>query len=183
MQLCEVQHAKLPCPSLSLGVFSNLCPLIWWCHPTMSSSVVPFSSCPQYFPASESFPKSQLFVSGGQNIGASASVSILPMNSQSWIPLGLSGLISLLFKGLSGVVSSTTTQNNQNSSVLSLLYGPPLTFEHDYWKNHNFDHTDLCWQSDLSDVSDGLDLYIPDDQWCWTPFCILFYVFFGKVSI
>ena len=96
-----MQHARLPCPSSAPGACSNSCPLSWGCHPTISSSVVPFSSCPQSFPASGSFPTSWLFASGGQRIGASASV--LPMNIQGWFPLGLTGLISLLFKGLSRV--------------------------------------------------------------------------------
>ena len=100
-----LQHARLPCPSPSPRVCSNSCPLSQWCHPTMSSSVVPFSSCPQYFPASRSFPMSWLFASDGQSAGASASASVLPMNIQGWFPLGLTGLISLLSKGLSGVFS------------------------------------------------------------------------------
>ena len=98
-------HARLPFPSLSPGVSSNPCPLTQWCHPTVTSCVAPISSCPEYFSASRSFPIRQLFPSGGQSIGASASV--LPMNIQDWLPLGLTGLISLLSKGLSGVFSST----------------------------------------------------------------------------
>ena len=94
-----LQHTRLPCPSLSPKVCSNSCPLGWWCHPTVSSSVTVFSSCPQSFPASESFPTSQLFTWGGQSIGASASASVLPMNIQGWFPLGLTGWISLLSKG------------------------------------------------------------------------------------
>ena len=89
-----LQHIRLPCPSLSPGVSSDSCPLTWWCHPTTSSSVAPFSSCPQSFTASRSFPVSWLFSSGGQSIGASASASALPMNIQGWFPLGLTGLIS-----------------------------------------------------------------------------------------
>ena len=100
-----LQHARLPCPSLSPRVFSNSRPLSQWCHPTISSSVVPFSSCLQSFPASESFPMSNPSASDGQSIGASASV--LPMNIQGWFPLGLTGLISLQFNGLSRVFSST----------------------------------------------------------------------------
>ena len=90
-----LQHARLPCPSPTPGIYSNSCPLIQWCHPTISSCVVPFSSCLQSFPASGSFLLSRLFTSGGQNIGVSASASVLPMNSQSWFPLGVTGLISL----------------------------------------------------------------------------------------
>ena len=103
-----LQHARLPCPSSTPGVYSNSLSLSWWCHPTISSSVVPFPSHLQSFPASGSFPMSQLFTSGGQRIGASASASVLPMNIQGWFPLGLTGLISLLSKGLSGVFSGTT---------------------------------------------------------------------------
>ena len=91
-----LQHARLPCPSPSPRACSNSCPLSWWFHPAISSSVVPFSSCPQSFPAPGSFPMSQLSASGGQSIGASALTSVLPMNVQGWFPLGLTGLISLL---------------------------------------------------------------------------------------
>ena len=106
-----LQHARLPCPLPSPGACSNSCPLSLWCHPTISSSVIPFSSCPQSFPASGSFLMSWLFVSGGQSIGASASV--LPMNIQDWFPLGLTGLISLQSKRLSRVFSNTTVQKHQ----------------------------------------------------------------------
>ena len=104
-----LQHDRLPCPSPSPGVCSNSCPLSQWCHPTISSSVVPFS-CPQSFPASGSFPMSRLFQSGAQSIGVSASASVLLMNTQGWFPLGLTGLISLLSKGLSRVFSSPTVR-------------------------------------------------------------------------
>ena len=99
-----LQHARLPCPSPTPGVYSNSCPLSRWCHLTISSSVVPFSSCLQSFPASGSFPMCQLFASGGQSIAVSASASVLPMYSQCWFPLGLTSLISLQSKGLSRVV-------------------------------------------------------------------------------
>ena len=91
----ESQHARHPCPSPTPGVHSNSCPSSWWCHPAISSSVVPFSSCPQSLPASGSFPMSQLFASGGQSIGVSDSASVLPMNTQDWPPLGWTGWISL----------------------------------------------------------------------------------------
>ena len=103
------------CPSPAPTVYSNSCPLSWWCHPAISSSVVPFSSCPQSFPASGSFQMSQLFTSGGQSIGVSASASVLPMNIQDWSPLGWTGWISLLFKGLLRVFSNTTVQKHQFS--------------------------------------------------------------------
>ena len=108
-----LQHTRLPCPSLSPGVCSNSCPLSWWCHPTISSSVFPFSSCPQSFPTSGSFPLSQLFASGGQSIGVSASTSALPMNTQDWSPLGWTCWISSQSKGLSRVFSNTTVQKHQ----------------------------------------------------------------------
>ena len=133
-----LQHARPSCPLSTPGACSNSCPLSPWCHPTISSLVVPFSSCLQSFPASGSFPKSQIFTSGGQSIGASASASVLPMNIQNWFPLGWTGWISLLSKGLSRVFSNTTVKSI-NSLALSFLYGPTLTSIHDYWKNHSFD--------------------------------------------
>ena len=108
-----LQHARLPCPSPTPGVYSNSCPLTWWCRPTISSSVVPFSSCLQSFPVSGSFQMGQLFASDGQSIGVSASTSILPMNIQDWFPLGWTGWISLQSKGLSRVFSNTTAQKHQ----------------------------------------------------------------------
>ena len=107
------QHARLPCPSLSPGACSHSCPLFQWCYPTISFSVAPFSSCPQSFPASESFPMSWLFESGSQIIGDSVSASVLPVNIQGWFLLGLTGLISLQSKGLSRVFSSTAIQKHQ----------------------------------------------------------------------
>ena len=107
-----LQHAKLPCPSLSPRVCSNACPLSWWCHPTISSSVTLFS-CPQSFPASRSFSMNWLLASGGQTIGASASASVLPVNIQTWFPLGLTGLISLLSKGLSRIFFRTAVQKHE----------------------------------------------------------------------
>jgi len=108
----EPQHARPPCPSPTPGIYSNPCPLSWWCHPIISSSVIPFS-CPQSFPASGSFQMSQLFTSGGQSIGVSASTSVLPMNTQDWYPLIWTGWISLQSKGLSRVFSNTTVQKHQ----------------------------------------------------------------------
>ena len=115
-----LQHARPPCPSPIPGVHPNPCPLSQWCHPTISSSVIPFSSCRQSFPASWSFPMSQLFTSGGQSIGVSASTSVLPMNTQDWSPLGWTGWISLQSKGLSRVFSNTTVQKHQFCAQLSL---------------------------------------------------------------
>ena len=129
-----LQHARLPCPSPTPRAWSNSCPLSWWCHPTISSSVVPFSSCLQSFPASGSFPVSQFFTSGGQSIGASASASIVPLNIQDWYPLWLTGWISSQSKGLSRIFSNTTVQKHR-----SFLYSLTLTSIHDYWKNYNFD--------------------------------------------
>ena len=108
----ELQHARPPCPSSTPGVYSNSCPLNRWCHPAISSSVVPFSSCPQSLPASGSFPMSQLFPWGGESIGVSALASLLPMNTQDWSPLGWTGWISLQSKGLSRVLSNTTVQKH-----------------------------------------------------------------------
>ena len=108
-----LQHARLPCPSPTPGAYSNSCPSHRWCHPTISSSVVPFSSCLQSCPASGSLPTSRFFTSGGQNIGASASASVLPMNIQDWFPLGWTGWISLQSQGLSRVFSNTTVQKHQ----------------------------------------------------------------------
>ena len=108
-----LQHARPPCPLLCPRVCSNSCPLNQWCHPTILSSVIPFSSCLQSFPASGSSPMNRFFASGGQSIGTSVSESVLPMNIQDRFPLGWTGLISLLFKGLSRVYTSTTVQKHQ----------------------------------------------------------------------
>ena len=117
-----LQHARLPYPSPTPGAGSNSCPLSQWCHPTISSSVIPFSSCLQSFPKSGSFPRSQFFASGNQSIGVSVSASVLPMNIHDWFPLGWTGWISLQSKGLSRVFSNTTVQKHQSfSSQLSLL--------------------------------------------------------------
>ena len=107
------QHARPPCPSPTAGVHPNPCALSQWCQPTISSSVIPFSSCPQSFPASGSFPVSQLFGSGDQSIGVSGSTSVLPMNTQDWSPLGWTGWISSQSKGLPRVFSNTTAQKRQ----------------------------------------------------------------------
>ena len=109
----RLQHARPPCPSPTPGVYSNSCPLSRWCHPTISSSVIPLSSCLQSFPTSRSFQMSQFLASGGQSIGVSASTSVLPMNIQDWYPLEWTGWISLLSKGLSRVFSNTTVQKHQ----------------------------------------------------------------------
>ena len=117
-----LQHPRLHCPSPTPGACSNSCPLCWGCHPTISSSVVTFASCPQSFPASGSFPMSQFFASGDQIIGVSASTSVFSMNIQDWFPLGLTGLISLLSEGLSGVFSNTTVQKHQIFGAQFSLY-------------------------------------------------------------
>ena len=113
LTLHGLQHARLPCPSPTTGACSNSCPSSRWCHPTISSSVIPFSSCLQSFPASGFFPISQFFASCGQSIGVSASASVLPINTQDWFPLGWTGLIFLQSKGLSRVFSNTTVQKHQ----------------------------------------------------------------------
>ena len=134
----EPQHTRQPCLSPTPGVHPHPCPLSQWCHPTISSSAVPFSSRSQSFPASGSFPMSQLFPSGGQSIGVSASTSVLPVNTQDWSPLGWADWISLQSKGLSRVFSNTTLQSI-NSPALSFLYSSTLTSIHDQWKNHSLD--------------------------------------------
>ena len=148
-----LQHTRLPCPSPTPRAYSNSCPLSQWCHPTVSSSVVPFS-CLQSFPASGSFPMSQFFTSGAQSIGVSTSASVIPMNIQDWFPLGWTGLISLKSKELSRVFSSTTIRKHRffgiHPSLFSLILRPPLSSIHHYYKNHSFDDMDLCWQSDVS---------------------------------
>ena len=138
----KLHHSRLPCPSPTPRVHPNPCSLSWWFHPTISSSVIPFSPCPQSFPASGSFQMSQLFASGGQSIGVSASKSVLPTNTQDWSPLGWTGWISLQSKGLSRVFSNTTV--GVDSSALSFLYSPTLKSIHDHWKNHWLDVYQLC---------------------------------------
>ena len=115
-----LQHTRPPCLSPTPGACSNSCPLSQWCHPTISSSVIPFSSCPQSLPASGSFQMSQLFASGVQSIGVAASKSVLTMNTQDWSPLGWTGWISLQSKGLSKVSSNTSVQKHQ-------FFGPQLS--------------------------------------------------------
>ena len=142
-----LKHTRPPCPSPTSGACSNSCPSSWWCHWTISSSVV--SSLPQSFSASGSSQMRQFFTSGGQSIGVSASASVLPINIQDWFPLGLTGWISLLSKGLSRVFSSTTVWKQQFFGTQPSL-SPALTSTHDHWKNHSFDTTDFWWQSDVS---------------------------------
>ena len=146
-----LQHSRLPCPSPTPGACSNLCPLCQWCHPTISSSVTPFSSCLLSFPASGAFLMSWLFSSRGESIGVSALASVLPMNIQDWFPLILTGLISLQSKGLSRVFSNTTVQKHQffstqlslwfSSHIHTWLLGKPQLWP--YTKN-------LCRQSTVS---------------------------------
>ena len=128
-----LQHSRLPCPSPTLGASSNSCPSSWWCYPTISSSVIPFSSHLQSFLASGSFQMSQFFATVGQSIGASASASVLLIIIQDCFPLGLTSFISLQFKGLSRVYP-TLQFKTTNSLVPSFLYGPIHTSIHDYWK-------------------------------------------------
>ena len=134
----DLQHNRLPCTSLSPRVYSNSCSLNWWCHPTISSSVIPFS-CLQSFPASGSFLMRQHLTSDDSNPGASVPASVFPMNIQDWFPLGLSGLISLQPKELPRAFPNTTVLKSINSLALSFFYGPTRTSRHDYWKNHSFD--------------------------------------------
>ena len=131
-----LEHARPPCPSPTPRACSNSCPSSQWCHPTIWSSVIPFSSCLQSFPASGSFPMN-LFASGGQNIGASASASVLPVNIQDWFKIDRFDLTAV--QRDSQESSPTPQFKSINSSALSFLYGPTLTSIHDYWKNHSFD--------------------------------------------
>ena len=131
----EPQQARPPCPSPTAGVYPNPCPLSQWCHPTISSSVVPFSPLLQSFPASGSFPMSLIFASGGQNIGVPASALVLSKTIQDWFLLGWTGLISLQSKGLSSLEFSPSPEfKSINSLALNFLYGPTLTSIHGYWK-------------------------------------------------
>ena len=133
------QHARPPCPSPTPRACSDSCPSSQWCHPAISSSVVPFSFCLQCFSTPGSCPMSQIFTSGGQSIGGSSALaSVLAMSSQDWFSLGWTGWISLQSKGPSRVFSNATVQK-LSSSVLSFRYGRTLTSIHDYWKNHSFD--------------------------------------------
>ena len=134
----ELQHARPPCPSPTPGVHSNSRPSSRWCHPAISSSVVPFSSCLQSHPASESFPMSQLFISSGQCTGASALASFLPKKFQGWYPSEWTGWISLQSRD-SQESSPTPRFKSINFSALSFLHSPTLTSIHDYWKNHSLD--------------------------------------------
>ena len=148
----RLQHARLPSSTPSPVVCPSSCPLNWWCHPTISSSVTPFFFCPQSFPASRSFPMSRLFPAGGQSIGTSDSTSVFPMNIQSLFPLRSMGLISLLSKGLSIVFFSTTVWKHQFFGTL-VFFMVQLWLDHnywhDYWKGHSLEYMDLCWQRDV----------------------------------
>ena len=141
-----LQHARPTCPSLSPGICSNSCPLSQWWHPTNSASVAPFSSFLQSFPASQSFLMSWLFASGGQSIGASASV--LPVNIQGWFPFWLTSLIFLLSTGLSRVLSRTTIWKQHFFSTQHSLWSSSQG-THDYWQNYSFDYMDLCQQNGI----------------------------------
>ena len=147
----ELQHARPPCPSPTPGVHPKPRPLSWWCHPTISSSVIPFSSCLQPFPTSGSFSVSQFFTSGGQSTGLSASASVLPKNTQGWSPLEWTDWIGSPCSPRDSQESSPTPQfKSINSSALSFLYSPTLTSVHDYWKKHSFDYTELWQRSGIS---------------------------------
>ena len=149
LQCQGLQHARLPCPSLSPGVCSNSSALSLWCYLTISVLCHPLLFFTLSFPTSGSFPMSQLFTTGGQSIDASTLASVLPMNIQHWSSLGLTGLISLQSKGLSQESSPAPQFKSINPSALSLFYGPILTSIHDYWKNHSFDYMLLYQQSNV----------------------------------
>ena len=141
-----LQHARFPCPPLSPWVYSNSCPLIWWCHPTNSSCVTP-SPPALNLSSIRVFSNELTLASTGQSIwvSASASASVLPMNIQGWFPLGLR--FDLL--AVQGTLKSLPQNHNSKALVLGLLCGPTLTSVHDYWKNQSFDHTYICWQTDV----------------------------------
>ena len=143
-----LQHARPPCPSQPPRVYSNSCPSSQWCHPSISSSVIPFSSCSLSFPALGSFPMSQLFAFGGQSIGISASTSVCPINSQDWSPLGWT--VGFPCSPRESQESSPTPQfKSINSLAHSFLHSLTLTSIHDHWKNLRLDQTDLCRQSSV----------------------------------
>ena len=144
-----LQHTSPPCLSPTPGVYPNSWPLSWCCHPTISSSVIPFSSHPQSFPASGSFQMSQFFASGGQSIEVSASTSVPRMNTQDQSSLGWTGGSPCSPRD-SQESFPTPLFKSINSLAFNFLYSPTLTFIHDYWKNHSLDQTDLCWQSNVS---------------------------------
>ena len=147
-----LQHNRLPSPSRTPRAYSNSCPLSRWCHSTISSSVIPFPSCLQSFLASGFFPMSQLFTSGGQNVGFSASTSVLPTNIQDWFPLRLNGWITLESKGLSRVFSNTIVQKHQFVGTQISLYSNSHIHTWLLGKKHSFDKTDPFWQSNVSTV-------------------------------
>ena len=132
-----LQHSRLPCSSSTPGAYANSCPSSRWFYPTISSSIIPFSSCPQSFPASVSFQMGQFFASNGQSIWVSASTSVLPMNIQDSSNLGWTSWISLQLKGISRVFSNTTVQKHQFFGTH--LYSPTLTSKHVHWKSHSLD--------------------------------------------
>ena len=145
-----LQHSRPLCPSPTPGAYPNSCPLSRWYHLTISSSVIPFSSHLQSLPASGFFPMSQFFASGGQSIGVSASASVLPMNIQDWFSFRMDWLDPLAVQVTLKSLLQHPLFKSINSSALSFLDGPTLTSIHDYWKNHSFDHVDLCQQSNVS---------------------------------
>ena len=152
LQLHGLQHARPPCPSPAPRVYSNSDSLSWWCHPSISSSVVPFSPSLQSFPASGSFPVSQLFASSGQSIGGSALASVLPVNIQIWFPL--EWLVWSPCSPRDSLESSPAPQfKSINSLALSFLYSPTLRSIHDYWKNHQFSSVQLLSRVWLCSIS------------------------------
>ena len=149
LQPHESQHARPPCPSPTPRVYSDSCPSSRWCHPNISSSAIPFSSCPQSLPASGSFPMSQLFAWGGQSIGVSASASVLPMNTQDWSPLGWTVWISLQSKGLASLLQ----QHSSKASILWCSAFFTVQLSHPYMTTGKTialtRQTDICWQSNV----------------------------------
>ena len=153
-----LQHARPPCSSPAPGIYSNSCPLSQWCHPTISPSVIHFSSCLQSFPASGSFPVNQCFALGGRSIGVSASTSVLPVNTQDWFPLGWTGWISLQSKGLSRVFSNTTVQKHHFFGAQVFLW-KQIYFHKKKKKKESMNQT-LCLR--------WLWTQLPNDYWSWS---------------
>ena len=167
-----LQHSRPPCPSPSPWVCPSSYSLHWWCRPAISSSDTLFSFCPQSSQESGAFPMSRLFTSDDQNIGASALPSVFPVNIQGWPPLRLTGLISLLSKGFSGVFSSTTVQRHPFFGIL-LLYGPVLKSIGDHWEDLGLDYMDLCRQGDISTFQYIVIAFLPRSNhllvsWLWS---------------
>ena len=162
-----LRHARPPCPSPTTRVYPDSCPLSRWCHPTISSSVIPFSSCLQSFPASGSFPMNQLFASGGQSIGVSASTSVLPMNTQDWSSLGWIGWVSLQSKGLWRVFSNTTVQKHRELLIAKFRLKLKKVGKTTRPFRYDLNQIPYDYTVEVTNRFKGLDLIdrVPDELW------------------